>query len=180
MDETKPQAGGRDQEDPKEVKRMARLVIMGRLAAAILPVIIAWGLAALATMPGLTWYQELERPFFTPPDWLFGPVWTILYLAMMVAAWRVLGCEPSRLKRRALVLFYVQLGFNALWSVAFFTLQNPPFGLIVIAVLLALILAMIIAFRSLDRLAAWLMVPYALWVAYAGALNLGIVVLALP
>jgi benzodiazapine receptor len=159
---------------------MARLALMGRLAAAILPVIIAWGIAGLATTPGMTWYQELERPFFTPPDWLFGPVWTILYLAMMVAAWRVLGCAPSRRKHRAMTLFYLQLVFNALWSVAFFTAQSPAFGLIVIAILLALILAMIVAFRPLDRIAAWLMVPYGVWVAYASALNLGIVVLALP
>lgn len=79
-----------------------------------------------------------------------------------------------------MTLFYLQLGFNALWSIAFFTLQSPPFGLIVIAVLLALILATIVAFRPLDRIAAWLMVPYAIWVAYASALNLGILVLAMP
>jgi len=151
-----------------------------RLAAAILPVLAAWAVAGIATAPGMAWYQELERPFFTPPDWLFGPVWTVLYLAMMVAAWRVLGLQPSRPRHRAMTLFYLQLCFNALWSIAFFTLQSPPFGLIVIAVLLALILAMIVAFRPLDRIAAWLMVPYALWVAYASALNLGIVVLALP
>jgi benzodiazapine receptor len=151
-----------------------------RLAAAILPVLAAWAIAGLATAPGTAWYQGLERPFFTPPDWLFAPVWTILYIAMMVAAWRVLGAPPSRRKRRALGIFYLQLCFNALWSIAFFTLQSPPFGLIVIAILLALILAMIVAFRPLDRIAAWLMVPYGVWVAYASALNLGIVVLALP
>jgi benzodiazapine receptor len=151
-----------------------------RLAAAILPVIAAWGIAGLATTPGTAWYQGLDRPFFTPPDWLFGPVWTILYIAMMVAAWRVLGAPPSRRKRRAMGIFYLQLAFNALWSIAFFTLQSPVSGVLVIAALLALILAMIVAFRPLDRIAAWLMVPYAVWVAYASALNLGIVVLALP
>lgn len=151
-----------------------------RLAAAILPVLVAWAIAGIATTPGMAWYQALERPFFTPPDWLFGPVWTVLYLAMMVAAWRVLGLQPSRPRHRAMTLFYLQLGFNALWSIAFFTLQSPPFGLIVIAVLLALILATIVAFRPLDRIAAWLMVPYAIWVAYASALNLGILVLAMP
>ncbi|MCC5979889.1 MAG: tryptophan-rich sensory protein [Salinarimonas sp.] len=151
-----------------------------RLAAAILPVVAAWGFAALATTPGTAWFQTLEKPFFNPPNWVFGPVWTLLYLAMIYAAWRILGLPASRRRQRALVLFYVQLGFNALWSVAFFTLQSPGFGLVVIAILLALILAMIVAFRPLDRVAAWLMVPYALWVAYASALNLGIVVLALP
>ena len=151
-----------------------------RLAAAILPVLAAWGVAGLATAPGTAWYQGLERPFFTPPDWLFGPVWTILYIAMMVAAWRILGAPPARRKRRAMGIFYLQLCFNALWSIAFFTLQSPVAGVLVIGLLLALILAMIVAFLPLDRIAAWLMVPYAIWVAYASALNLGIVVLALP
>lgn len=149
-----------------------------RLAASAGPVILAWASAGLATAPGSEWYRSLEQPSFAPPGWVFGPVWTLLYVGMIIAAWRLLGLEASRERTRALVLFYAQLLLNALWSFAFFAFQSPAAGLVVLAALTALVLAAIRVFAPLDRTAALLFVPYAAWVVFASALNLGILVLA--
>jgi len=150
-----------------------------RLAASAGPVIAAWAIAGLATAPGTEWYRTLEQPSFAPPGWVFAPVWTVLYLAMIVVAWRLLGLPPSRARTGALALFYGQLVLNAFWSVAFFTFQSPVAGLVVLTALTACVLAAIYAFAQLDRASSLLFTPYAAWVAFASALNLGIVVLAL-
>jgi translocator protein len=147
-----------------------------RLLLAIVPVLAAAGLGSLATTPNIpTWYRGLEKPFFTPPDWVFGPVWTALYALMALAVFRVLG-TPAGLpdRRAALTAFSVQLALNAAWSWAFFALRSPLAGLLVIVPLLGAILVTIRLFRPLDRIAAWCLVPYAVWVAYATALNLAI------
>ncbi|MCG6121753.1 MAG: tryptophan-rich sensory protein [Microvirga sp.] len=149
-----------------------------RLAAAAGPVVAAWAIAGLATAPGTEWYRDLPQPSFAPPGWVFAPVWTLLYLAMIAVAWRLLGLEPSRERSRALALFYGQLVLNALWSVAFFTFQSPVAGLVVLAALTACVLAAIRVFAPLDRTSSLLFTPYAAWVVFASALNLGIVVLA--
>lgn len=149
-----------------------------RLAAAAGPVALAYAVAALGTAPGTEWYRSLEQPSFAPPGWAFGPVWTLLYAAMIVAGWRLLGLPASPGRTRALALFYAQLVFNAFWSVAFFTFQSPAAGLVVLCALTALVLAAIRIFHPLDRAASLLFVPYAAWVVFASALNLGIVVLA--
>jgi translocator protein len=149
-----------------------------RLAAAALPVLAAWGAASLGTPAGMGWYQALDKPAFTPPGWVFGPVWTVLYAMMIYVAWRLLGLAPSRGRTRALVIFYVQLVLNAAWSFAFFYAQSPIGGLVVIAALTACVLAAIVAFWKVDRLCGMLFIPYALWLFFAGAINLGIVILA--
>lgn len=141
--------------------------------------VICFLVAALASavtnpkIPG--WYGTLEKPAFTPPDWVFGPVWTLLYAMMAVAAWRVWRTEgmPGP-RRRALSVFGAQLALNGAWSFAFFGAESPLAGLIVILALEALILWTILLFARLDRLAAILLAPYAAWVAYAAALNLAI------
>jgi translocator protein len=148
-----------------------------RLAAAALPVLAAWGAASLGTPAGTAWFQELPKPGFTPPAWVFGPVWTALYLMMIYVAWRLLGLPASRQRSRALVIFYVQLLVNAGWSFAFFVGQSPPAGLVVIGLLTALVLAATVAFWRIDKTSGALFVPYALWLLYAGAVNLGIVLL---
>ena len=147
-----------------------------RAAAAILPVVLAAALGSLATQPNIpTWYATLAKPAFTPPNWVFAPVWSLLYLAMAAAVWRILSlpqAEPGR--RAALTAFYVQLTLNAAWSFAFFAAHSPLIGLVVIVALLAAILWAVRRFASLDRLSAFLLVPYAAWVAYATALNAAI------
>ena len=134
------------------------------------------GLAGAVTNPKIpTWYAGLEKPAFTPPNWLFGPVWALLYAMMAVAAWRVWRTQGEpELRRRALAVFGAQLALNCIWSFAFFGAESPLAGLLVILALEALILWTILLFARLDRTAALLMAPYAAWVAYAAALNLAI------
>lgn len=137
----------------------------------------AWvALNGWATAQGVgDWYPALAKPWFTPPNWLFGPMWTTIFVLMAMAAWRVWRLPPAPERTRALTLFGVQLGFNLLWSVLFFTLRSPAAALADIAVLWLLILATLVSFRRLDRWAGLLLVPYILWVSLAVALNVGIV-----
>lgn len=150
--------------------------LVSRLAAAVVPVIAASLLGNLATQPKIpTWYATLAKPSYTPPNWLFPVAWTLLFTLMAIAVWRILAAPPSRDRTRAAVAFYAQLAVNILWSFAFFGAESPSLGLLVIGVLLAAILGTIALFRRVDRLAAALLVPYALWVSYATAVNAGVV-----
>jgi benzodiazapine receptor len=136
-------------------------------------------IGSLATTPNIpTWYATLEKAFFTPPSWLFAPAWITLYLLMAVAAfliWRK-GLAHDGVKC-ALTLFLVQLVLNALWSVVFFGLQSPLYGMVVILALWIAILLTIIKFFKLSVAAGSLMLPYILWVSFASALNIAIWVL---
>ncbi len=119
-----------------------------------------------------TWYATLEKPVFNPPNWVFAPVWTLLYILMGVAVflvWRK-GWE-SRQVKIGLIAFLIQLVLNALWSVAFFGLESPLCGLIVIAVLWMAILFTTLQFYRISRVAGVLMLPYLLWVTFAAVLN---------
>jgi tryptophan-rich sensory protein len=149
---------------------------LGRAALSIGPVLVAAVLGSLATTPNIpTWYAGLQKPGFTPPNGVFAPVWTLLYLMMAYAIWRVLSQPAGRPGRTAAITaFFAQLALNAAWSWAFFGAHSPLGGLAVILPLLAMILVTIRLFWPLDRLAAWLLMPYAAWVAYATALNLAI------
>ena len=133
-------------------------------------------IGSLFTTPAIpTWYAALQKPAFTPPNWLFAPVWITLYLLMGIAAflvWRF-GLENRRV-RTALIIFLVQLVLNSLWSVVFFGLQSPLYGIIVIIILWIAILLTILKFARISAVAAWLLVPYILWVSYASALNISI------
>ncbi|MCP8938714.1 tryptophan-rich sensory protein [Alsobacter sp. SYSU M60028] len=140
-------------------------------------VFAAGAIGSAATLPSIPlWYERLAKPAFTPPNWVFGPVWTLLYAMMALAFWRILRLPPDRTRRRqAIMTFATQIVLNALWSVVFFGLRNPPLALAVILALEAAILATLYAFAKLDRVAGWLLAPYPLWVAYATALNAAIV-----
>jgi translocator protein len=144
-----------------------------RLLIAVLPVAAVSVAGGLVTRPSIpTWYAALVKPGFTPPDWLFAPVWTTLYVLMAYAVWRILSLPREWPGRAAAVTaFFVQLGLNSLWSFAFFGARSPVLGLIVVAALVVAILATIRAFWPLDRTAALLLLPYLAWVAYATALN---------
>ena len=121
-----------------------------------------------------TWYTTINKPSFTPPNWVFGPVWTGLYVLMGVAAWRVwCKARPDQL-RVPLALFAVQLALNLAWSVVFFGAHRIGGAVVVIVGLEAAILATMVAFRRIDGLAALLLVPYALWVVFAAALNIAV------
>lgn len=130
----------------------------------------------LATYPNLApWYAGLVKPSFNPPNWVFGPVWTTLYLMMAFAVWRILRRPEASAERRwALSLFFTQLAFNAAWSWMFFAAHNPLLGLINIVPQILVILATITAFYRVDKIAAWSLVPLAAWVCFATALNFAI------
>jgi len=115
-----------------------------------------------------TWYQGLAKPAFNPPDWLFAPVWTVLYLMIAVAGWRAWRRGVSR---SALTVYAVQLTLNLSWSFVFFGARLIGPALLVIAALLAAIVANAILFWRVDRWAGALLVPYAAWVSFATLLN---------
>jgi translocator protein len=132
----------------------------------------AW--AGAQVSPGIAspeWYQSLNKPDWNPPAWLFGPVWTILYTMMGVAAWLVWKRFGFGEARTALVWFLIQLGLNGLWSQVFFGLQEPGWAFVEILFLLAAIIYTTVLFFEKHRIAGWLMVPYILWVSFATALN---------
>jgi translocator protein len=134
---------------------------------------------SMATLPSIpTWYAGLVKPSFNPPNWIFGPVWSVLYLMMAYAFWRILRTDPRTPGRGAAIgLFLAQLALNAFWSVAFFGTHNPLLGLVVVIALEAAVLATIVWFRRLDPTAGWILAPYACWVAFAAVLNAAILLL---
>jgi tryptophan-rich sensory protein len=125
-----------------------------------------------------TWYATLNKPSFTPPNWVFGPVWITLYVLMGISAFLVWskGFNNTEVKA-ALIIFGVQLILNALWSAAFFGLRSPLAGLIVIVILWLAILLTIFRFLDISTAAGLLLVPYILWVSFAAVLNLSIFLL---
>jgi tryptophan-rich sensory protein len=132
---------------------------------------IAGGLGAFFTLSSVqSWYLTLNKPSWNPPSWLFGPVWTTLYVLMGIACYLIWKSEhPS--KKQVLTLYFLQLFLNFLWSPAFFGVQNPMLGMLVIVPLWAAILACILLFRKINGWAALLMIPYLLWVSFATVLN---------
>jgi len=118
-----------------------------------------------------TWYAELRKPSFNPPNWIFAPVWSALYFLMALSAWLVWRRGDWGGAKLALTLFFVQLTLNVAWSGLFFGLRRPGTALVEIVCLLGTIVATALAFRPVSDLAFWLMVPYALWVALAALLN---------
>jgi translocator protein len=119
-----------------------------------------------------TWYANLNKPFFNPPNWVFGPVWTTLFIMMGIAAflvWRQ-GLD-DKVVRIALVCFIVQLILNGIWTPLFFGLHSPLLGLIDIVLLLNAIIVTIFVFSKISRPAALLLVPYFAWVSFATVLN---------
>jgi len=124
------------------------------------------------------WYQNLKKPSFNPPGWVFGPVWTILYIIMGISAFLVLqkGLSSNAVKM-ALVIFLIQLLLNAIWTPLFFGLKSPLLAFIDIVLLWFGILFTIVKFYGLSKPAALLLIPYLLWVTFASVLNFAILLL---
>ena len=120
-------------------------------------------------IPG--WYQALAKPSFNPPGWIFGPVWTILYILMAIAAWRVTESPESSGRTTGLALFIVQLALNLAWSWIFFHKHAIGFAALEVALLWCAIGATTFVFSRVSATAAWLMVPYWAWVTFASVLN---------
>jgi translocator protein len=148
---------------------------MGAVAAAVVWVGLTMTVGALASPIG-PWYRALHKPSWQPPDWLFAPVWTVIFVLAASAA--VVAWESSRAtagSRAFLVLAYVANSLlNTLWSVLFFTLRRPDWALLEVPALWLSILGLIVAVRPLAPRAAWLLVPYLAWVSFAAVLNFAI------
>ncbi len=117
------------------------------------------------------WYADLTQPPFAPPNWLFGPVWTVLYVMIAVAGWLVWQATGTRSK--AIAFWGAQLLLNALWTPLFFGLHALAFALVEMTLLWLVIVGCIVVFRPVSKTAAWLFVPYLAWVSFAWALNAG-------
>lgn len=154
---------------------------MGTMKKSI-PVLVAFIVITFAaSIPGQIngpgeWYNALTRPPLTPPGWVFGVAWTLLYLLIAVSAWLVWR-TPHRNRRRALAIWGVQLLLNAAWSPIFFGAHRPDIALGVMVLLVIALLATIHQFRTIDRLAAQLLLPYLAWLGFATYLNIGFLVL---
>lgn len=144
----------------------------------ILAVEAVGALSGWLTRDGARLYNEtIRQPPLSPPAIAFPIVWGILFLLMGIGAARIYLAPASQARSRSLLLFAVQLGFNFFWSIIFFNLQRFGLAFLWLAVLWGLILWMILSFRRVDPLAAWLQVPYLLWVTFAAYLNVGVWVL---
>lgn len=121
-----------------------------------------------------TWYVHLVKPSFNPPNWIFGPVWTMLYLLMGISFYLV---WVKKYYKPAFFIFGVQLALNALWSIIFFGIKSPLYAVIEIVFLWASILIMIVYFYRINKTSAYLLIPYILWVSFAAVLNFAIFML---
>ena len=143
-----------------------------RLLLSLVISLSAGFLGALFTTPAVqSWYLTINRPVWIPPSWLFGPVWTSLFIMMGVALYLVWSTKMSNKVRMSLKLFATQLVLNVLWSVFFFGLGNFWLAFGEILVLWIFILVTIVSFGKVSKMAGWLMVPYLLWVTFASYLN---------
>lgn len=167
----------RDRRTPKRPFAPLALILSAALCFA------AAGLGSAFTTPQIDgWYATIEKPPFNPPNWVFAPVWTVLFAIMALVLWQiwrtpVIDRETAEDRRNALTAFVVQLVLNVAWSATFFGLQSPGGALAVIVLLLVAIVWTIAAARPVIGWAAFALVPYALWVAYAMILNVSIVFL---
>lgn len=159
---------------PSKHRRYARNTFACLVAIGISE--LAGVIGSIFTMPAISsWYALLVKPAVNPPAWLFGPVWTVLYLFMGVAAflvWR--NGWQNRHVKIALAVFALQLALNTFWSIVFFGFHSPGWALIEIVFLWSAVLGTIIVFAKISKAAAWLLVPYILWVSFAAYLNLSL------
>lgn len=154
------------------------LKTIGRLLVCILIPQVIGGLSAYITFEAIDgWYSTLAKPSFNPPNYVFGPVWTLLYLLMGVSLFLILNTEESIVRTRAVLVFGLQLFLNFWWSVFFFGFKRPEVALLEIITLWVAIIWMIFSFRRVKPVAAWLQIPYLLWVTFAMILNAAIYIL---
>lgn len=141
--------------------------------SSLIPFVLACAAAAASGIffrPGI-WYRQLVKPAWCPPNWLFGPVWLMIYLTIAFAGWLVWLEEPAAQRNVALGVYGLQLLLNAAWSAVFFGLRRPGLAFIEILGLWASIAVTIALFNQVDEIAAYLLTPYLLWVSFAAALN---------
>jgi tryptophan-rich sensory protein len=129
-------------------------------------------IGGFATASGVDgWYTTIEKPSFNPPNWIFGPVWTTLYVLMGIGFFRITGHAPSRVRHRSIVIFSIQLFFNLLWRFLFFYFHEIGWAFVDILLNWISIVGMITIWSRIDKPAAWMQVPLLLWVTFASVLN---------
>jgi translocator protein len=153
--------------------RWVKLVFLLLVSAVAASLGAIFGPASGGSLGQDAWYKTIVKPLWNPPNWIFGPVWTTLYIMMAIAAWRVWTKTTITAVRRhtAMWIYASQLLVNASWSALFFGLQSPVLALGCIVLMWALIVLTILRFKPIDALAAWLLVPYLAWVSFAAFLN---------
>ncbi len=144
----------------------------------ILGSLAAGGIGSLATVPNIpTWYEHLDKPALIPPNGVFGPVWSILYVMMGIALALIILEETKEPKKQAYIWYGIQLVLNTLWSLVFFGLQQPWLAFVIIIALIVSIIMTMRAFHKIRPLTMWLLVPYIAWVSFATYLNVGVALL---
>lgn len=137
--------------------------------------LVSGSLSGLAIVDHISsWYSTLNKPSFNPPNYLFGPVWSVLYILMGIGLYLILQTPKSAMRTKSIMLFAVQLILNLSWSFIFFNAQSPFAALIIIGILWIAILMMMIYFHTLSPIASYLQIPYLLWVSFASVLNAAI------
>lgn len=156
---------------------------MKKIIKLLAAIVLAQGagiIGSLATYPSIpTWYANLNKPVLSPPNWIFAPVWITLFTLMGIALFLIWESKEKDtvLKREAIIIFFIQLALNSLWSIIFFGLKNPALALLEIVILWLAILFTIIKFWKINKTSGMLLIPYLLWVSFAAYLNFGVMVL---
>jgi translocator protein len=147
-----------------------------KLIRSILIPVLVGAISGYFTTSGVNgWYALANKPWFNPPNWIFAPVWTTLYVLMGIALFLVWRSDPDKtIKQTAIILFAVQLILNFFWSIIFFKLQQPGWAFAEIILMWVMILLTIFWFGKISATAAWLLVPYICWVSFASVLNYSI------
>lgn len=157
---------------------MHTLKRIGQCIGAILVTFSAGAIGSLATVPNIpTWYAQLNKPSFLPPNEVFGPTWSVLYVAIGVSLFLVWITKGDKSFIKTYLPFYIQLALNAIWSIVFFGLHLPWLGCVVIISLVATIIWTILVFKNYSKVSAWILVPYLAWVLFATYLTFGVAIL---
>ncbi|MFY7956492.1 MAG: TspO/MBR family protein [Flavobacterium macrobrachii] len=148
-----------------------------RIATVILTCLAVGYISSIVTRENIpTWYADLNKPFFNPPNWIFAPVWTLLYVMMGFAAgrvWNKIDTDEKNVKK-AFLFFIIQLALNALWSYLFFGLRNPMLASFEIILLWLMIYETYLQFKKIDKISGYLLLPYLAWVSFATVLTFSI------
>ena len=154
-------------------------MLKNKIVTFILFLIITFSASLIGGLATFTfkepWYSSLNKPVFNPPDWVFGPVWTTLYLLMTISIWMYWHSKNKEIN--TVYIYFIHLVFNATWSIVFFAFHNMILALLVLVVLIALIINLIIRYRRVTMMSSYLMIPYLLWCCFALILNSSLIFL---
>ena len=154
-------------------------MLKNKFLSFILFAIITYSASAIGSLATIgfkePWYSMLIKPSFNPPAWIFGPVWTTLYLMMTIAIWVFWHSKNKNMN--TIYIYFIHLIFNTTWSVVFFVFHNMVLAFLVLIILIALIINLILRFKRVKMLSAYLMIPYLLWCSFALILNTSLIVL---